>query len=248
MPRSASTFAFQLTLSALDSLKESGIYLNRTTSDLLTSFGIPFQGDGYIHDTSSLDRAVELLLSKNIEHLPFAIVLKSHCRCSSRLTELLTQKKVFASAIYRDPLEIAYSLINICALEKKTSINRFNMYTEILDTIDGIKDSISSLYSWTQTDSVICISFTELTANSRSYLLALEAQLEHQLDTEYIASWFEEDISIRVGEYVNKELVAFLEKPTLASIQQFNESFNDYYAWINSRVTRLTTLHLDSGS
>lgn len=217
MVKSASSFASQIVLSLLEanSLDKISIneilHENEQTSD---------SNNLFISDKIDLANFLQRAFSRTDNKY---LVLKSHSDFPFACRELMNSENIKCIATYRNPAEIALSLMDAGKKDEALGRVRFNSYKSIQDTLETIDWQISCFSNW----ALNCPSFlplyydhltTEPVSNSRRIAEFLgfkfeESMVESLLQNQEASVWeFNKGILGRAEKEMDKENYATLRR------------------------------------
>ena len=138
MAKSASSFATQITLGLARSYCTNGERgIRDLRSYLATTNGL------FLNDDADLDSLIELIHNDIGSSDETIIVIKLHRACSPYVASLIESGKVSALSTYRDPRDIALSLIDAARMDEEKKKDRFTKYKSVDDTFDMVNYQIS---------------------------------------------------------------------------------------------------------
>lgn len=142
MVKSASTFAMQIA----QGLIEQHCAISGARVLDLREF-IPESNGVYINIDEDIDRhLMDILQNRTLEHE--FLVIKWHGICTPLISGLLKEDRASAISTYRNPIEIALSLLDVARKEMNAGIVRFKPYNIIEDTVVDIDYQIECFMTW----------------------------------------------------------------------------------------------------
>lgn len=166
MTRSGSTLAFQLARVAL---------LQAGFDQPLVPFPnrLPTRKINFI---DVFDEAHERILRDFIAELGHPIVIKTHSRPDPPLVRMVERGEARAHATFRDPRDIALSLLDKGRAARKVGTRAFSEMATLDDTMRGLDNQFDTLSTWLQLPGVRRLPYDLLAFDT---LRAAEAVLEH---------------------------------------------------------------------
>jgi hypothetical protein len=160
MPKSASTFVFQLLKRILN---KSGYNFQDYRGEMSKERSSAFQRISSIDD-------LEYYNSKIPGDFPFLI--KTHSEISPDMQKYIVEQKHLVFATYRDPLDIAISLFDVGESERKRpQEQQRKFFTSILtidDAIAALPSIVKKAERWLEQDGVVKISYRDINDNVNS--------------------------------------------------------------------------------
>ncbi|WP_081193750.1 hypothetical protein [Halomonas sp. BC1] len=105
-------------------------------------------------------------------------VVKTHGAPSQLACELVNQGKAFASATFRDPRDIAVSLVDHGERSRQKGIADFANFIQPIDALTEIKHQINRLDSWVKLDGCQSFSYELIRSKPEDVVSVLLNQLE----------------------------------------------------------------------
>lgn len=161
MTKSASSFATQIVLGLLKSNIRSGrvnsvINLRKYRS---TSNGL------FVGDNEDIDGLLTDIYNDRSLHSNDYIPIKLHRRPTCKIRDYIMDGNAYAISTFRNPLEIALSLLDASNIDRSQNKSRFT-YNSIMDTTNAISYQIDCFRLWRSIDPVITIYFNSLVSNT----------------------------------------------------------------------------------
>jgi hypothetical protein len=155
MVKSASSFATQIAVKILQSNSIDIISLKEFIPE---SNGLFLNLDQNICQV--VRKALPILGAK-------ALVIKSHADFPNQCKELIEANSIKIISTFRDPAEIALSLIDAGKKDEALGRVRFNAYKSVEDTLEAIDWQISCFYNWAKgTPNFLPLYYDDLTSDS----------------------------------------------------------------------------------
>ena len=177
-----------------------------------------------------LEKITDEKIQQILEWLPedSAVVIKTHSAPSPLLLKLLSEGRVFASATYRDPRDIALSFIDHGVRAKKLGLPEFTEFLKPLDTVDSIKYQIEQRFSlWKDNKNCLLLKYDLIKNNPKLVIEKIMEQVSiSNFDSNIISKKFEDKTNVTL--YNVGKSNRFLEGMTKDEIDAFNETFKDF--------------------
>lgn len=157
MAKSASSFAAQITLGLINiHCKNAGVR-HFSLSDFFD-----FKKNMFIDDGEDIDAMLRYVLNDTKFHDDDFLVIKLHMACTPFVKSLIDSKIISAISSYRDPRDVALSLIDAAKIDESRGLKRFVKYKELRDTVDDIDYQIDCLKTWSTSSKTLFLAFTDL--------------------------------------------------------------------------------------
>jgi hypothetical protein len=104
-------------------------------------------------------------------------VIKTHAAPDKRLLEAIERGEVFASAVIRDPREIALSLLDHAKRSRRLGIADFAEFESVTDTFKVLDDQIKRLARWMESNKVLLLTYDEISFDTESAVQRIIEQL-----------------------------------------------------------------------
>lgn len=173
MTKSGSTLGFELARTALDMAGLKQVLLPDT-----------IRKTRKINFTQHLDDKAVLALEGLADAMGYPIAIKTHTRPDPGVVRLLETGRASAHAIYRDPRDIALSMLDHGARARAKGKPAFSEYHVIEDTIEPIKHQTNTLLAWLSLPNVRPLFYDDLAFDTQTTaaLIADELGLDAQAD------------------------------------------------------------------
>ncbi|MEM8872214.1 MAG: sulfotransferase domain-containing protein [Pseudomonadota bacterium] len=132
---------------------------------------VPFPGRvarRKINFTGMFDDAHVAILRKCVDELGHPVVIKTHNRPDMPLVRLVENREVRAHAVFRDPRDMALSLLDSGAANRAAGRPAFTEFKTLDDTFAGIRNQMDSLSAWLQLPGVRRLSYDRLAFETES--------------------------------------------------------------------------------
>jgi hypothetical protein len=222
LTKSASSFVYQLQQEII----------NASTYNLVK---LPQAIFGALGNPNYLERVTDENIKQILEWLPenSAVVIKTHSAPSPLLLKLLRDGKAFASVTYRDPRDIALSLVDHGARSRETGIPDFADFYKPLDSIDMIKMQVETRLSlWKENENCLFLNYKLIKNSPKVVIEKILQQISiSNVDSNRITDKFEDKANVTL--YNIGKSNRFLEDMTINEIDVFNETFEDFIEFCN---------------
>ena len=236
IPKSASSFVFQLTGDAVRSLEKTGRLRCRRLDELFVGFPPTDFAEAAIREGLRIDEPKEAsdrdlyldelfrpLLEKMRGRTDQAVVIKTHRRCTPAIASEIGKGTVLASATFRHPAEMILSRIDMARRDG-----------EILtyDVREAYKGYIKDFYSWATLPQVREYYFDEIATDPASVYkdicqhVCISGECSDSL-SEYLANKKE-----RIREYNKGMLRRHLSEMTAEEVSAIEDYFADFIDYI----------------
>jgi hypothetical protein len=178
MLKSASTLAYQLTEEILRQAGRRPISLGRPLRPAMSV-------------TNYFDDIDEDLI-KRVEDQAKGrdVVLKTHQRPGPGLTKLIEKGEVLASATFRDPREIALSMVDHGERSRRWAIPEFSECATVLDCCPSIDNQVETLRIWNSMGCVELIPFNTVCFDMTAVITRLAQQMGVMVNSAAVARVF----------------------------------------------------------
>lgn len=223
MAKSASSFVTQLTLGLVRIHCQKNYFKLRSLKDYLPGSNGLFVDDHI--DLDSLVREIYDDIGTSREHF---IVIKIHRACTPYVASMIESCRVKAISTYRDPRDIALSLLDAARLDFANNKNRFTKYKSIVDTQEMVDYQIKCFKTWSAVKNISLVSYEDIALNPNN--------VSHQISS-YLG--FEDNESVVVDLTSDKSTIWEYNKGVLNRwVSEFEPS--DVSAW-QSRVDEFSS-------
>jgi len=177
MTKTGSTLAFQLVRSALDlcGFPQDRVPLDVVNRELQRNF---------VNHISprQLDE-----LKNEAKKRGYPIALKTHMRPDPCVVKAIQSGEAIAHACYRDPRDMALSMLDHGAHSRKTGGEEFAELTGLKDAFTNIRSQHDSLTAWLRLPNVMPLYFEDIAFNTAETARRILKQLKLKLDPDVLA-------------------------------------------------------------
>ncbi len=177
MTKTGSTLAFQLVRSALDLC---GFPQDRVPLDVVN----PVLRRNFVNHITP--RQMEELKDEARKR-GYPIALKTHMRPDPCVVEAIQSGEAIAHACYRDPRDMALSMLDHGAQSRETGGEEFAEITTLAQAFENIRSQHDSLTAWLRLPNVMPLYFGDIAFNTADTARRILAQLKLKLDPHVLA-------------------------------------------------------------
>ena len=118
-----------------------------------------------------------------------SVVIKTHGAPDKRVMEAVARGEIYASAVIRDPREIALSLLDHASRSRSLGIPDFAEFESLADTFKALDDQFGRrLGLWMQSDNVLLLTYDEIAFDTESAVRRIIKQLRVSVDPAAVMS------------------------------------------------------------
>jgi hypothetical protein len=183
MVKSASSFVTQISLNLINA---SSAVLGGNIVDLRKYYQ-PSNGL-FLDDSADLDRIVSEAIADSEFNDNDFMLIKLHRSCTSYISELIENGSVIAVSTYRDPRDIALSLVDAARIDEEKKKDRFTAYKKINDTIGAVDYQISCFKTWANVKNVELISFEDVADKPYEVCSRIAARLKISFEESVVSN------------------------------------------------------------
>lgn len=231
MVKSASSFATQIVLGLIEShIKLNGGRIHSITEYVDQPYGL------YLDDFVDIDAIVKTILDNVDFKSNDFIVLKIHRASTPFLISLIDSGEAALISTYRDPRDVALSLLDAAKLDRSKGLDRFTRYHELSDTTADVKYQIGCMQSWAQSSKTLFIDYQDLANNP---VLVANRMASH-LGIGYDNSVVDKLLSNKseIWEF-NKGIVnRWIQELDEGSKMNWLDMANEFYSFIDSNLRK----------
>lgn len=154
------------------------------------------------------------------------VVIKTHGAPDARVKQYVESGAMLASAIIRDPREIALALVDHGARSRRMGIPDFAEFERPLQTTATIADQLRRFTRWATIKGVEVFTYDQICFDTERSVQRLISQIGFDVSCKDVVQRFSDKYVIR--QYNKGVMNRFREMP-LADQQVFIEEFSDYY-------------------
>lgn len=177
MTKTGSTLAFQLVRSALDLC---GFPQDRVPLDVVN----PVLRRNFVNHIT--ERQLQEL-KEEAKKRGYPIALKTHMRPDPGVVEMIQSGEAIAHACYRDPRDMALSMLDHAQKSRKTGGAEFAELMSLEQTFTNIRSQHDSLTAWLRLPNVMPLYFEDIAFNTVETARRILKQLSLKLDPEVLA-------------------------------------------------------------
>ncbi len=216
MTKCGSTLAFQFTRRLLVA---NGIRQERLSNDLIG----PEPVENYI-DEFSKNRTN--MLAREAEAAGGPIVIKTHAPLSAPVRDLFRQDQAVGQAVYRDPREMALSMLDHGKKTRALGRPNFAQFVVLRDTIETIIEQIGLLSGWLRTPNVMPYYYDDFAWGDKQVLEPITRQMLLEKAPEHLT----ERVKATRFTQLNKAIPQrWRSEMTQTESQAFQEIFAPFY-------------------
>lgn len=153
-------------------------------------------------------------------------IIKTHGAPDSRVLEELETKNLLASAVIRDPREIALAMVDHGKRSRESGVPAFIEIEKPLDAISSIKMQLERFFKWTASNKVLVFTYDEVCFETELVIDRIARQIDTRVDPTPILKMFSNKSAI--GQF-NKGIEARYKEMDKVTDGIFLEEFNDFY-------------------
>jgi len=172
MTKSGSTLGYELARSAFE---YAGYAQPRLSLD-----AVEFRKN--VNFVNSVDEKRANAIRNEINEIGHPIALKTHSRPESNIVEMLNSGEASAHAIYRDPRDIALSMLDHGKRARARGKPAFSEFHTIEDTYDNIRHQSNTLLAWLSLPNVRPIYYEDVAFNMKGTTEQLLRDLNVDVD------------------------------------------------------------------
>ncbi len=177
MTKTGSTLAFQLVRSALDLC---GFPQDRVPLDVVN----PVLRRNFVNHIT--DRQL-VELKDEAKKRGYPIALKTHMRPDPGVVEMIQSGEAIAHACYRDPRDMALSMLDHAQKSRDSGGEEFAELTSLEQTFTNIRSQHDSLTAWLRLPNVMPLYFEDIAFNTVETARRILKQLKLKIDPEVLA-------------------------------------------------------------
>ncbi|HCG6790966.1 TPA: hypothetical protein NJ263_004532 [Vibrio parahaemolyticus] len=193
-----------------------------------------------IRGNKAKENYIEVITNENVEKilawLPenAATIIKTHSGPSDLAVELVRSKQALASATYRDPREIAVSLLDHGKRSRDKGIKDFANFYSPLDTVNGINTQIHQRFGpWKNAENCLTINYSLTKSSPKELVELLIKQMGvNNVNVEDVLAPFED--KSKIIHYNVGESNRYLNRFNNEELESFNTKFESFIKYCNS--------------
>ncbi len=219
MTKTGSTLAFQLVRSALDLC---GFPQDRVPLDVVN----PVLRRNFVNHITPHQLEA---LKNEAKKRGYPIALKTHMRPDPCVVEAIQSGEAIAHACYRDPRDMALSMLDHGQKSRETVGEEFAELTNLEDAFTNIRSQHDSLTAWLRLPNVMPLYFEDIAFNTVETTRRILRQLKLKIDPEVLAEVVQTQrftqknkaLRLRYPEEMDKTLSATIATEFAPLIERF---------------------------
>jgi hypothetical protein len=215
--KSASTFAWQL-------IKRIAIAGGLPVATLTKKSKGASSPEDYIDPISDEKLA---LIHEDVGESP--VIIKTHGDVTPTVARLVADGTARVFVSYRDPRDIALSLLDHGAKSREKGIKDFAEFYEITDTLDAIRTQVSRFGNWVRSCAPLLIPYDEICFDTRTTISKIANRLQVPVDVEKVLNEFSRNKNL-IGQFNRGERRRFEREMDEEVSRLFVGTFADYYS------------------
>ncbi len=230
IPKSASSFVFQLTRSVVGALAEKVGQRHFKLTDLIPECGsadfaeVAIQALGFSLDENGLEQLIDEIDARMTAQAGGFIVIKTHQRCGAGLRKRIAAGEILASACYRHPAEMILSRMDMVARQAEcVSVDQIKGYY--------LKFGVPNFMSWVAEPAVRRFYYDTIVKNPAFIASQVCNQLGIAIETEQLLRPFLSDKS-RIWQFNKGVLHRHQAEMSKEEIAKIEHDFDDYMRFI----------------
>jgi len=216
VPKSGSTLVFEITRRAFE---VNGIPQYRL-SDNAVCAGHEIN---FVRDWND-ERILDALLTE-AEELKSTIVIKTHRSPSERIKELANDGLIVGHIVYRDPRDIALSMLDHGRKARKNGEIAFSDIRDIMQAMYRVKSRLEQFYEWLEIPKFFINSYEDMIHHSREFETKLKQQTGLEFNLDDIVSYVR---SNRFTQFNKGVVRRFEEEMSESNKSMFYGEFEDF--------------------
>lgn len=216
MTKSGSTLAFELARSALvlAGFDQPRLSLNAVLNRKKLNF------------CAHIDEKVAAALTSEARAIGHTIAIKTHTRADPSVVRLLQDGQATAHAVYRDPREIALSMLDHGAKSRANGRPGFVEFVTLADTIDNIRHQINSLKSWLSLPNVRPLYYDDVAFDMDATTALILSEMNLDQDPEAVMRMATKE---RFTQRNKARRARYLDEMSEADSARFKQIFAGFY-------------------
>lgn len=216
MTKSGSTLSFELARSAL---VLAGYSQPRLGLDAV-------ENRKKINFCNHIDEARADAIRTQVAAIGHTIAIKTHTRPDPEVVKMLQNNEAFAHATFRDPREIALSMVDHGNKSRKKGLAHFTEFRTVYDAIEDIKHQTNSLLAWLSLPNVRPLYYNDVAFNMGATTAALINDLGISAKVEQVTKMASET---RFTQRNKAKPARYLAEMTDQTSQDFEEIFEPMF-------------------
>ncbi len=232
MTKSASTLAYRLVWLALE---EAGYPQPKLPASIVEEMHtVNFIG----HLTQDqIDELWNIAEQRN-----YPVVVKTHSSPDPGMKELLKDGRAIGSAIYRDPRDIALSMLDHGAKARRKGQWAFKEYVELNDTLPSIRGQITCLEKWLRLPGMMPIRYQDVAQDRLNTTRRLLEQIGLTADAEAIVEKTRDNKYMQFNKGIHQR---FRKEMAPEDITRMAKEFAPLIAMVDAPPTTTPALSAD---
>ena len=214
--KSASTFAWQL-------IKHVAIAGGLPIATLTAKSKNGNSPEDYIDPVSEDNLA---LVKAEVGDRP--VVIKTHGHVTPAVARLVADGTAQVFVSFRDPRDVALSLLDHGARSRRQGINDFAEFHEPIDTLETIRHQTQRFENWVKLCNPLLIPYDEICFNTKTTIMRIAGRLGVSVDAELISTEFHTS-KHRIGQFNKGEGRRFEREMSAELSALFLAELSDYY-------------------
>ena len=231
--KSASTFLYQLTEEVLRSA-------GRKPAVLSTAIKGRASPENYVDPINGA-----ALNTVRAEVQQNDVVIKTHGAPDSLVLTEVNEGRILASAVIRDPREIALSIVDHGTRSRFLGIADFSQFTHPIDTLDTLKEQIVRFSRWTSSSRVLVFTYDQVCFNTADTIKQIATQIGVSVEPAVVEQHFADRTSIgQFNKGKRNRYTELSEQDQSIFCHAFPELYvNGVFRSASTLATIKTTLH-----
>jgi hypothetical protein len=212
--------------------KSASTYIYQLTEEILRVAGrhqakLSTRIKGHPHKENYVEQMTgEVLDDARAEIGELDVVIKTHSAPDARVLADVAAGRVLASAIIRDPREIALSMIDHGKRAQTLGLKDFTEFKEPLNVVNNLKGQIVRFDKWVSCDKVAVFTYDQVSFHTSRAVERLAAQIGVAVDPQTVIAPFK--AKSMIGQFNKGQKNRYLE---LTPLEQgiFESTFPQFY-------------------
>lgn len=167
IPKTGSTFAYEYTRRVFE--------INKIPQPRLSNNAVEESQNINFFRHWDNDELIDNMLSE-AKQINSTVVIKTHTASTERVMQLAKEGLVAGHIVYRDPRDIALSLLDHAERSRRNGEIAFSTIKTIDDAVKVIKNRLAQFYTWVNNPNFFAINYEDLTSSNSEFESLLKAQ------------------------------------------------------------------------